>query len=257
MIKALLIEDELPARKKILRYIQELNIDIRVIAEIETIESGIAFFKSNPDLDLIISDIELRDGNAFTIFENIQLACPIIFTTAYNEFWMEAFETNGIAYLIKPFSKEKFYQAWEKFLRITQNPEKSEAVVQQLKLLISGNEQSQKAYKSRLSIPTARGSIILKLDEVRYFSAEHGILFAIDQTGKRLLLKEGTLKEIEDFLDPSAFFRISRSQIIHKKFVVGTERNSKNNLDIQLEGPREVLICSQRQVPAFLKWIEE
>ncbi|GMQ30614.1 LytTR family DNA-binding domain-containing protein [Algoriphagus confluentis] len=257
MIKTLLIEDELPARKKLLRYIQELDLPISVIAELETVESGIEFFKSKPILDLIISDIELRDGNAFAVFEKTQISCPIIFTTAYNEFWMDAFESNGIAYLIKPFSREKFYQAWEKFMRITQNPEKNESVIQQLNFLISRNEQTQKAYKSRLNIPTIKGSIILKLDEVRYFSAEHGILFAIDQTGKRLLLKEGTLKEIEDFLDPSAFFRINRSQIIHKKFVVGTERNSKNNLDIKLEGTQEMLICSQRQIPVFLNWIEE
>ena len=120
MTNILILEDELPARKKLKKYLGELQLEVEILAEIDSVSTGIAYLKSSPALDLIISDIELRDGNAFEIFGEVQVPCPIIFTTAYNEYWMQAFESNGIAYLLKPFGREKFQMAWDKFQVLTQ-----------------------------------------------------------------------------------------------------------------------------------------
>src|SRR5690606_41118398 len=111
MIKVLIIEDEIPARNKLKRFLNQQIESISIVAEIDTIESAIAFLTTN-HVDVIFSDIELLDGNAFEIYKQVQVQCPIIFTTAYDQFWMNAFESNGIDYLLKPFSQDRFQKAW-------------------------------------------------------------------------------------------------------------------------------------------------
>ncbi|SFU20866.1 DNA-binding response regulator, LytR/AlgR family [Algoriphagus locisalis] len=257
MIKILLLEDELPARKKIKRYLDELQLDVKVTAEIESVQAGIEYLESLPALDLIISDIELRDGNAFEIFQNVTFTCPIIFTTAYNEFWMEAFESNGIAYLLKPFSLEKFEHAWAKFQLLTQQPSNEKLWFKQFAALIEEKNQSKKEYKSRFTIPTTKGNYFISVEEIVYFSAEDGLVYGIEKSGKKHLMKETTLKEIESRIDPDIFFRINRSQLVNKKTVTGTERYTKNSIAIKLAGVSQLLVCSQSQTPEFLNWIEK
>ena len=121
MIKILIIEDEKPARNKLRRFIEELDLTIEIIGETDTVESSLSFLKNNSP-DLIFSDIELLDGNVFEVYNQVPVSCPIIFTTAYDQYWMEAFDGNGIAYLLKPFSKERFQKSWEKFLMIRNTP---------------------------------------------------------------------------------------------------------------------------------------
>ena len=107
MIKVVIIEDEIPARNKLKRFISELETPIEIVAEIDTVEKAVVFLK-NSSVDLIFSDIELLDGNAFEIYDQVNISCPVIFTTAYDQFWMNAFESNGIEYLLKPFSQSRF-----------------------------------------------------------------------------------------------------------------------------------------------------
>ncbi|WP_111670170.1 LytR/AlgR family response regulator transcription factor [Algoriphagus litoralis] len=260
MIQVIILEDEIPAQKKILKIIQDLALAVNVVATLDSVQSGKAFFSSSRKIDLIISDIELRDGNAFEIFEEIAIPCPIIFTTAYNQFWMQAFETNGIAYLLKPFGVEKFKLAWDKFIRLTQQPEDQVILLQQLRQLVSGYQSDQvsaKTFKTRLSVPNSRGNYFLEIADMVYFYADQGVIFGVDHAGKKHLLKEETLKELEDQLDPSHFFRINRSQLIQKSYVLTTERYSKSSVALKLKGIQEHLICSQSQTPVFLAWIEQ
>ena len=104
MTRILIIEDEIPARKKLRRFIEELDTPTVILAEIDTVQAAVDYLSSR-EVDVIFSDIELLDGNAFEIYQQVSVACPIIFTTAYDRFWMDAFESNDIAYLLKPFSK--------------------------------------------------------------------------------------------------------------------------------------------------------
>ena len=124
MIRVLIIEDEIPARNKLKRFLKELDTKIEIVDEIDTVEAAINFL-INKQVELIFSDIELLDGNAFEIYNKVSVNCPIIFTTAYNQFWMNAFESNGIEYLLKPFSKERFQKAWNKFLYLIKRNKKS------------------------------------------------------------------------------------------------------------------------------------
>lgn len=260
MIQLLILEDEIPAQKKLLKIIKELALEVVVVDIIDSVQSGKSFFSTAKKIDLIISDIELRDGNAFEIFEDSIIPCPIIFTTAYNQFWMHAFETNGISYLLKPFGVEKFKLAWEKFIRLSHQQEDQTNLIEQLKKLISvpnPDTSIAKSFKTRLSIPSSRGNYFVEVANMVYFFAEQGVVFGIDHGGKKHLLKEETLKELEEQLDESQFFRINRSQLIQKDFVLATERYSKNSVAIKLKGIQELLICSQNQTPGFLDWMEK
>ncbi len=249
------MEDELPSRNKLKRFLEQLDEPIQLVKELDSVESGIAFFSTQPKIDLLISDIELLDGNAFQIFEEIEIPCPIIFTTAYNQFWMQAFEGNGIEYLLKPFNFDRFQKAWNKFAHLTKSKDDQADLLKSLHALL-GNQQSVKpTFKTRISIPTHKGSYFLSVEEICLFTAENSVVWAVDQLGKKHLLQEPTLKEIEETLNPDLFFRISRSHLVQKQFVQGMERYTKNSIAIKMIGLNQLVVCSQSATSRFLKWI--
>jgi DNA-binding LytR/AlgR family response regulator len=241
-IDILIIEDELPARRKLKRYLEQLTQPVQVVCECATVEEAIVFFERGGQVDLIFSDIALQDGNAFEIYQEIALKSPVIFTTAYDAHMLEAFESNGIDYLLKPFTFERFEKAWKKFLLFT----KSETSI----------KLDKPAYKGRFTINTAKDSYFLAVEEIAYFLAEEGVVKVIDLAGKSHLMGLLTLKELEERLDPSRFFRINRAELVHKRAIQRMERYGKNSLAIQVEGAKQKLITSQGNTAAFREWVE-
>jgi DNA-binding LytR/AlgR family response regulator len=254
MTKVVIIEDEIPARKKLRRFIEGLDARIEIVAEVDTVASGIAFLQNNK-VDLIFSDIELLDGNAFEIYKQVQLSCPIIFTTAYDQFWMNAFDSNGIAYLLKPFSKDRFQRAWNKFMLFSNSPKDTDQLLGNLTQLIE-QKFIPKTYKKRFAIHHQQATYFLETDKISFFEASEGVVFAHDLTGKKHLLKESTLKEIEEQLDPAGFFRLNRSELVNKQQVEKIEPYTKNNLAVKLKGYQKFLVTSQQHTASFRIWIE-
>ncbi|MBO3098340.1 LytR/AlgR family response regulator transcription factor [Gelidibacter pelagius] len=254
MIRLLIIEDEIPARKKLKRFIAELDATIQITAEIDTVKSAIDFLRNN-QVDLIFSDIELLDGNAFEIYHQVSVSCPIIFTTAYDQFLMDAFDSNGIAYLLKPFSKDRFQKAWDKFLLFRNQESDENRWMANIKTLLNQNIV-EKSYKKRFSINTQQGIYFLDTENIIFFAAHEGVIFAYDTTGKHHLLTESTLKAIEEHLNPSDFFRINRSELVNKPYIEKIERYSKNTLAIKLKGYKNHLKTSQSNTAAFREWVE-
>ena len=256
MIRVLIIEDEVPARNKLKRFLKELEEPIIVVAEIGTAADAIEFLKSEKEIDLILSDIELQDGNAFEIYKNVPVSCPIIFTTAYNQFLMDAFESNGIEYLLKPFSLERFMKAWQKFLLLRKSPSLDNNFLVKLNQM-AGISLSGNTFKKRFAVNTNKGTYFLEVEDIIFFTAEEGVVFAIDRHSKKHLLPQNTLKEIEALLDEMAFFRINRSELVHKKYISRIERYSKNNIAIKLEGYEKHLVTSQSSTGPFREWVEK
>ena len=255
MIKIVIIEDEIPARNKLKRFISELETPIEIVAEIDTVEQAIAFLK-NSSVDLIFSDIELLDGNAFEIYDQVHISCPVIFTTAYDQFWMNAFESNGIEYLLKPFSQNRFQKAWDKFLLLGKTHSEPQDVLAKLQQMLNNNH-TKKNYKKRFTVSSYQGLYFINTEEISFFGAEEGVVFAFDTAGKKNMLNESTLKEIEMQLNPSDFFRINRSELVQKHHIERIERYNKNTLSVQIKGQKDHLITSQSNTSAFRKWIEE
>ena len=256
MMKVLIIEDEIPARKKLKRFLEELNEPITILNEIGTVEEVISFLESRPVIDLIISDIELQDGNAFEIYTKVKVTCPIIFTTAYNQFLMDAFESNGIEYLLKPFSLERFKKAWDKFLLLRKSDVSESDLVTKLNQIIN-QPIPLKVAKKRFSIHTNKEIYFIETEDILFFTAEEGVVFAIDSHSKKHLLTQSTLKEIEQVLDASEFFRINRSDVINKKHIIKIEKYSKNSLAVKLSGYEKHLVTSQSNTKLFRDWVEE
>ena len=255
MIKILIIEDEIPARKKLKRFIKELDSPTEILAELDTVQSAIEFLNHHQP-DIILSDIELLDGNAFEIYEQVSVTCPIIFTTAYDQFWMNAFEGNGIAYLLKPFSKERFNKAWDKFRLLKHSTAEEQNAIVNLTQLIQQNFP-EKSYKKRFAINIHQGIYFLDTEAILFFEANEGVVFAYDCQGKKHLLSESTLKEIEEQLNPLHFYRINRGELIHKPYIEKIERYNKNTLAIKLKDYKTHLKTSQSQTAAFREWVEK
>ncbi|UJP66696.1 LytR/AlgR family response regulator transcription factor [Mongoliitalea daihaiensis] len=243
-IDVLIIEDELPARRKLLRYLGQLQEEVQVVAECATVEEAISFFEAGGKVDLILSDIALLDGNAFDIYQEIALKSPIIFTTAYADYTMNAFESNGIDYLMKPFTFERFEKAWKKYVLFAKQNLTSQA-------------SNLSGFKTRFVINTPRDSYFLEVEDIAYFLAEEGVVKAVDLKGKTHLMGLITLKELEEKVDPSMFFRINRAELVHKKGILRMERYGKNNLAIQMQGSEKKLITSQANTSAFREWVEK
>lgn len=254
MIKILIVEDEIPARKKLRRFLDQVKETVSVEAEIDTVHEAVSFLKKTNSIDLILSDIELLDGNAFDIYHEVQVSCPIIFTTAYDQFLMNAFESNGIEYLLKPFSFERFLKAWDKFLLLRNHESTDDALFLKLNQII-GNRLEK--YKTRFSVSTSQGIYFFETTDILFFEADEGVVFAIDKTGKKHLLNRSTLKELETQLDPLDFFRINRSELVNKKFIERIERYSKNSLALKIAGYEKHLVTSQSNTPLFREWIEK
>lgn len=255
MKKILIIEDEIPARKKLKRFIAELNTPTEIVGEIDTVELAIDFLTRHR-VDVIFSDIELLDGNAFEIYQKVAVPCPIIFTTAYDQFWMDAFDSNGIAYLLKPFSKANFQKAWDKFLLLGNSLWKENEELANLTELIERSFKSI-SYKKRFTVNTNQAIYFVETENIIFFEADEGVVFAHDTNGKKHILSESTLKEIEEQLDPLYFFRINRSELISKPYILKIERYNKNTLAIKLNGHENYLKTSQSNTATFREWVEK
>jgi DNA-binding LytR/AlgR family response regulator len=214
MINIIIIEDEAPARRKLHRFLGQLNEKTCVIAEFETVADAVAYLKNNiNDVQLILSDISLRDGNAFGIYEHLSDLPPIIFTTAYNEYMMNAFETNGIAYLLKPYTLDQFKTAWQKFLRFGYTSTDTNFMLNKLSNLLE--KGSRPSYKKRFPCKLGREMIFIEVENICYFLAEESVVFAVDSLNHKYMLSQSTLKEIINQVDPVQFFQINRSEMVN------------------------------------------
>lgn len=257
MIKVLIIEDEHSSRNKLNRFLNQLEEDVLVIAELQSLEELQHFFQNPPKIDVIISDIELRDGNVFSFLEKANINCPIIFTTAYNQFWTNAFEGMGIEYLLKPFNFKRFQKAWTKYLNISQNPSDSTSILKKLETLFIEQQENTNTYKTRFPYKKGTSTAFIETNEIVAITAEEGALFILTKNGNRLLAIENSLHKFVAELDKESFFQINRSDVVHKKYVQEIQRYSKNVIAIKLMEQKEWLKTSQSITSAFNEWMNK
>lgn len=257
MIRVVIIEDEAPARRKLVRFLGQTDQEVEVVRELATLAEAEVFVKQSSDFDLIISDIQLQDGVIFDLLTRFSVHCPVIFTTAYNDFFMEAFENYGIEYLLKPFSFKRFHKAWKKFLWIKEHSVSQHNLHAQISEWIRHQTLQTQSYKSRFAAKTVKGLHFIDTSQIVCFLAEEGVVMAVDGSGKRHLLSYNTLKEIESLVDPNMFFRINRANLVNKNFIKSIERYTKNTLAVKLQCDMKPLITSQSATSSFRDWIEK
>lgn len=256
MFKVMIIEDEPLARSKLKRLLQELPDELTIIAELGSVAEVSALLQQGCAADLIFSDIELTDGNVFQSFQCYTPPCPVIFITAYDEFMLSAFETYGIAYLLKPYSSEKLQQAWQKFRQLTRQsePAAQPVLLSQLQQLLKALPEPKVNYLSRIPIRQQQQIYFLQVEDIVYVQADGSLLMAFDRPGKRHYLPYSNLQAVEAVLDPALFFRINRSEIVQSQHIVRLERYCKNTLTLFLANNVQ-LKTSQSRTADFNRWL--
>ena len=260
-MNVLIIEDEELSARQITEYLAADAPTVTVVQVLKSIENGLDWFASNLMPDLIFSDIELLDGNVFALYSQVNITCPIIFITAYDQFLLQAFKVNGIAYLLKPFTGEQFRETLDKyqFLRQSFAPLASTAasglnadVLAELNQALRDNHRT---YKQRFTVRLRNSLYILTVEDVTYLQANEGVVFAVDKQGARYPLV-GTLTELEKQLDPNKFFRINRSELVNIGYVEKIEPYFNNRLAIKLKTGPDSLMTSAAHTSEFRKWLE-
>ncbi len=247
-MKVVIIEDELPARTMLTSFLQKFDATIEIMETLDSIKASKSFL-SNTSPDLIFADIELLDGTVFTLFNEIKINSPVIFTTSYDEFLMDAFTTNGIAYLLKPFNYAQFKSAMEKY-KLLVTPNNIEA---QFEMLQKAFET--KDYKKRFVSRVKDTLYLIETNDIVCFKAEEGVIQAFTENGKSFILIETVLKGIEESLNPSIFYKVNRSEIVNINFIQKVKKYDRDRLAIYVKGIPKTMVTSSRITSNFRSWL--
>lgn len=249
MLNAIIIEDERPALENLLNTIAAVADDVQVIATLNSVKESIDFLGTNPAADIIFSDVQLGDGLSFEIFNQSGNRTPVIFITGYDEFMLNAFEYNGIDYLLKPVDEEALRKALVKYRML----EKHFSVHHSLNNLLQymGNHK-----KKRLVVKKGMENISLRMEDIVLFYTENKIVYVTDRYGKKYLTDKN-LGELEITLDENVFFRANRQYIININFIKGFKSYEKVKLQVDLTLPElnHCIIVSQETAPQFREWM--
>jgi len=249
-MKTIIIEDEKPAAQKLLNSLAKADSSIEVLTICNSVQESVAWLSNNPIPELIFMDIELSDGLSFEIFEKININCPIIFTTAYDEYWQQAFENNSIDYLLKPVKQDKLEAALSKYDRLKKYFSQN---LQQL--LQAQQQQDSNGYKKRFLVKRGTDYFSIKTEEIAYFYATHKLVCMVDVKRQKFILDQ-SLAEIEKQIDPKLFYRINRKYLVQMNAIKKIKSYPKSKLQLELEPViDDEIIISQENVAAFKDWM--
>jgi DNA-binding LytR/AlgR family response regulator len=254
-MKVLIIEDEPLAQQELRRLLTKCAPQVEVMACLDSVEDSVEWLSNTPQLpDLIFLDIQLSDGSSFDIFEQITVAVPVIFTTAYNEYALQAFRVNSIDYLLKPIEEEALGAALQKLSSLkNQLAGKSAAFSpQQLDNLL---RQPLADYKTRFLTTLGDRIRYVPVEQIAYFFAEDNTVYLVTQDRKKYIL-DYTLDHLETLVDPRHFFRITRKYLTHIAAIGEVSRYFNSRLKVGLvPATDDEILISRVRVPGFLAWM--
>lgn len=252
-MKAVIVEDERAAVRNLTALLTDVTPEMEIIAVLDSISESVEWFKEHKSPDLVFMDIHLADGSAFEIFRHIEIACPVIFTTAYDEYALKAFKVNSVDYLLKPIGAEDVRNALKKlelFRSATGEPESGEDIQGLIRML-----RRQESYKTHFLVPQKGDKLLpLSLESVYYFYINEGIVKAVTMEGKEYPVSH-TLDEIADSLNPMRFFRVNRQYLIARKAIKDIDLWFNGRLSVNLIVPvPEKILISRVRVAEFKEW---
>jgi len=258
-MKALIIEDELIASQNLQRLLNRISPDIEVERTLESVEEAVEFFSGSNDIELVFMDIHLADGLAFHIFDSVRIQCPIIFTTAYDQYAIDAFRVNSIDYLLKPIKSEDLERALDKYRNLkSMNVAGGDAgnlTATQIASLMQMVQQPK--YKSHMLIPLRDKLIPLPVSQIAYIYLDDKISRLVTFEGQQHALDK-PLDAIFAQLDPSRFFRANRQYIIAHDAVSDISLWPLSKLHVSLSVPTpEKIIISRARVAEFKEWFTD
>ena len=250
-----IIEDEVLAAEKLEKMILRHDSEHQILNKIRSVEEAVAWFSKNEPPDILFLDIHLLDGTCFDIIKTTEIRCPVIFTTAYDNYALEAFQWHSVDYLLKPVSFNKLQLAFQKLDNIRQSFQQNHQV-EKLDKVINALEGQSGHYKSRFLIKYRDKLFSINVDEIAYFFSEDRITFLVSRTDKRYAINY-SLDELDTSLDPASFFRINRQMILHIDSIQVIHKHFKGRLKIDLlPEPVEPAMVSSRRVADFQAWLD-
>lgn len=254
-MKILIIEDEAFAADALETMICDLRPETQILEKIESIEEAVEWFEANTLPDLIFCDIHLSDGSSFEIFKQVEVKTPVIFTTAYNEYALEAFKVNSIDYLLKPIDKSELEKAIKKYEEL--NRENISHEFENLKNLLKNTvSDSGKASKTRFMVKSGQNIKTIASDQIAYFLAEDGVVLLVTPEGKRYVVNY-TLDQLEELLDSKDFFRANRHLITRIDAIKEVSPYFKGRLHLSLAPElKNDQIISSNKASAFKAWLD-
>ncbi len=248
MIRALIIEDEAPARERLAQLLADSATPCAVAGAIDSIAAAGKWLRANPAPDLILADIQLGDGLSLDFFRAVPPPCPVVFVTAHDEYLLEAFATHGIAYLLKPVKRAELDAALAKYRGLGRHFAGSLAAL--------AASLAAPAVAPRQRILAQRGNTHqpVAIADVAYFFSENKLTFLLTRTGERCLVNE-PLATLATELSPAQFFRVNRNYLAHVAAVKSFSSVGKGRLSVQLlPRPTEEILVSQENASAFRAW---
>jgi len=251
-MKAVIVEDEHVAAQNLQRMLTTLSPNVEVIAVLQSVNESVEWFSLNPAPELIFMDIHLADGSSFAIFEKVNITCPIIFTTAYDEYALRAFEVNSIDYLLKPINLKNLERAMTKFhnLQPVDNNIESEAIAK----LLASFRQGAETYRSNFLIPHKDKLIPLAIEKIACFYTGNKNVNILTLDNKIFVL-DATLDDLCAQLDPARFFRANRQYIVAHKAIedISIWFGSKISVNLVVLVPERIIV-SKARVSDFKAW---
>ncbi len=246
-MKILIIEDEDAAARRLQKMVKEITPESEVVGQLDSVEAVLNWLQDNELPELIFMDIHLADGSSFEIFNHVQIEKPVIFTTAYDQYAIQAFKVNAIDYLLKPIKRQELEQAIEKYKKWRGGARMDYA---RLARALQGEQ-----FNRRFLIRIGQSIRVVEMKEAAYFYTESKITFVVTKEGKRYPL-DYSLEKLEEMADPQVFFRINRQFIVNIDAIKEMYAYSKSRVKLELLPPCDLdTVVSTERSPYFKKWL--
>ncbi|MCP4551747.1 MAG: response regulator transcription factor [Bacteroidetes bacterium] len=247
-MKVVILEDEQRAAHRLQLLIEKLAPEMEIVGVFESVRDAVKFFKSDSDIALVFADIQLVDGLSFEVFSQVEINCPIIFTTAYDQYAIEAFKTNGIDYLLKPIEEARLQQALDK-LKTIQKP----LALDQLATLMTAIQKP--SFKNRFMIKVGDKIKSIESDKIfAFYSMEKASFLFTDE--QRSYVIDYSLENLERLIDPSKFFKINRKFMVSHQACADILSWSNSRLRLKIDGLDEEIIVARERVAEFKNWLD-
>jgi DNA-binding LytR/AlgR family response regulator len=252
-MKVVIIEDESFAAMRLKKMILDYDSEIEVIAELESVEESVKWFRTNKEPDLILLDIHLEDDLSFAIFDKVEISCPIIFTTAFDEYAIKAFKLRSIDYLLKPIVHEELTAALKKYRDMTGQLKSIADLNSLYQLMIDKTPE----YRERFSVSFGAKIKTITVDQIAYFASEEGLTFAY-LNNKSSYPVDLSLDKLVTELNPKEFFRINRKILLGIHGIADIHIYPKSRLKLELNPKfHEEVFVSLDKVTSFKKWLDQ
>ena len=256
MIKAIIIEDEPLIARQLHSKINAIADDIQVLDILPSLKTARKWLLNNAEPDVMFLDIQLGDGISFELFDEFQLQCPVIFTTAYDEYAIRAFKVNGIDYLLKPVDSEDLKKAIQKARQILSNADHAPTIMPDLMQTLHNKDKKSPIYKEKFVVNVKRNWVPIMTKDIAFFLRDN-FIYIYTFGGEKYITDYATLDEIEELLNPRDYYRVNRQSIVHIDSIQRIKPLENQKLVLHLKGTLNVTQdISREKAPAFKKWWE-